>query len=321
MAAIDKYLGSAVSAVEQASQICKKIQQQLVTEDTLIKKDRSPVTIADLASQAVICRSLKEAFPQMPIMAEEDASSLRRPENKELLKKIAAMLPGWTNEEILDSIDAGNYDGGSEFWTLDPIDGTKGFLRGGQYAAALALIKNGRPVLGVLGCPNLAPQAGGQQGVIFHAQQGKGVLYKQIGSTETTAVKVSDADGSGAVNFLESVESGHADHSLQSSIAAPFGDRANVVRYDSQVKYAVISRGEADVYLRLPNPKSPDYKEKIWDHAAGTAIVKEAGGTATDMHGRELDFSLGRKMLHNRGVVVTNGSMHEQIISLIKQNT
>lgn len=317
---MDKYLTCAVSAVESASLICRKIQQQLVTEDTLIKKDRSPVTIADLASQAVICSAVKEAFPQMSIVAEEDAESLRQPENRALLQKISDMLPEWSEEKILESIDAGNGETCDEFWTLDPIDGTKGFLRGDQYAAALALIKDGQPVLGVLGCPNLAPQEDGGQGIIFYAKQGGGVFYKQIGREESFAVKVSDADGRGTVNFLESVESSHANHSLQSIIAAHFADRAKVVRYDSQVKYAVLSRGEADVYLRLPNPKSPDYKEKIWDHAAGTAIIREAGGTATDMFGRELDFSQGRTLLNNKGVVVTNGNVHDQIISLIKEN-
>ncbi len=317
---MDNYLSCAVSAVENASLICRKIQQQLVTEDTLIKKDRSPVTIADLASQAVICRSLKEVFPQMSITAEEDARSLRQPENKALLEKISDMLPDWIEDKILESIDAGNGQGGDEFWTLDPIDGTKGFLRGDQYAIALALIKNGQPVLGVLGCPNLAPQEGGDQGVIFYALQGSGVFYKQIGKDESMPVKVSKADGSSIVNFLESVESSHANHGLQGSITASFGGQAKVVRYDSQVKYAVLSRGEADVYLRLPNPKSPDYREKIWDHAAGAAIIREAGGRATDMHGRELDFSQGRMLLNNRGVVVTNGKMHERIISLIKEN-
>jgi len=317
---IDNYLSTAVSAVETASLICRKIQHQLVTEDTLIKKDRSPVTIADLASQAVICNALKKSFPQMSIIAEEDARSLRQPENKALLQKIDDMLPGWNEDKILESIDAGNGETCDEFWTLDPIDGTKGFLRGDQYAAALALIRNGQPVLGVLGCPNLAPQEGGGQGAIFYAQQGSGVFYKQIGRKESIAVKASKADGSSTVNFLESVESSHANHSLQSIVAAHFADRAAIVRYDSQVKYAVLSRGEADVYLRLPNPKSPDYKEKIWDHAAGAAIIREAGGKATDMFGQKLDFSLGRTLSKNRGVVVTNGRIHEQIISLIKQN-
>lgn len=316
---MDKYLETAIAAVEEAALICQKVQHKLVTEDTLIKKDRSPVTIADLASQAVICKTLKEAFPAMPIIAEEDAQSLREADNKPLLDKINEMLPDWTSEEILSSIDFGNGRKADEFWTLDPIDGTKGFLRGDQYAVALALIKNGQPVLGVLGCPNLRPQQGGDKGLVFYTS-GNGVFFQSIGQDGVTAVSASTNDGSGPVRFLESVESGHANHGLQGKISAHFGENAQVVRYDSQVKYAVLARGEADVYLRLPNPKSPDYREKIWDHAAGVAIIRAAGGRVSDMYGQELDFTLGRKLLNNRGVVVSNGKVHEQIISLIKEN-
>ena len=316
---MEKYLNTAIQAVEEAALICQKVQQKLVTEDTLIKKDRSPVTIADLASQAVICKTLRQAFPAMPIIAEEDARSLRQPENKHVLDKIAEMQPGMDQEEILASIDAGNGQQAQAFWTLDPIDGTKGFLRGDQYAVALALIKDGQPVLGVLGCPNLAPQGGGQAGLVFYTS-GQGASYKSIGGQQAVPVSASENDGTGALRFLESVESGHANHGLQGRISAPFGANARVVRYDSQVKYAVLARGEADVYLRLPNPKSPDYREKIWDHAAGVAIIRAAGGRVSDMFGKELDFTLGKKLLNNRGVVVSNGRVHERIISLIKEN-
>lgn len=316
---MEEYLEKAISAVEEAALICRKVQRHLVTEDTLIKKDRSPVTIADLASQAVICKTLKDAFPAMSIIAEEDAQSLRQLENKPVLDKIAEMLPGMTQDEILESIDAGNGEQTDEFWTLDPIDGTKGFLRGDQYAVALALIKNGQPVLGVLGCPNLTPQEGGEAGLVFYTS-GDGVFFKPIGEGKATRVGVSENDGTGQVRFLESVESGHANHGLQGRISAPFGANARVVRYDSQVKYAVLARGEADVYLRLPNPKSPYYREKIWDHAAGVAIIRAAGGRVSDMFGKELDFTLGKKLLNNRGVVVSNGRVHERIISLIKEN-
>ena len=74
---------------------------------------------------------------------------------------------------------------------------------------------------------------------------------------------------------------------------------------DSQAKYAVVARGEADIYLRLPT--RADYREKIWDHAAGHLIVAEAGGVVTDIAGRPLEFHHGRELTANRGVIVTNG--------------
>ena len=88
---------------------------------------------------------------------------------------------------------------------------------------------------------------------------------------------------------------------------------------DSQAKYGAVARGDAALYLRLPSPKSPDYREKIWDHAAGTIIVEEAGGKVTDMFGKPLDFTSGRKMENNRGIVASCGLIHERIIqALIK---
>jgi 3'(2'), 5'-bisphosphate nucleotidase len=90
------------------------------------------------------------------------------------------------------------------------------------------------------------------------------------------------------------------------------------VRVDSQVKYGVLAKGDAEVYLRMPNPAKPDYREKIWDHAAGVIIVEEAGGKVTDINGKNLDFSAGAKLINNRGVIVTNNRVHDIIINQIK---
>ena len=86
---------------------------------------------------------------------------------------------------------------------------------------------------------------------------------------------------------------------------------------DSQAKYAVVARGEADIYLRLPT--RADYREKIWDHAAGALIVAEAGGTVTDIHGRPLEFHHGRELAANRGVIVTNGRLHDRVLEAIRE--
>ncbi len=314
---MEKYLEVAIDAVRQASNICSTVQAQLVAEDSLTKKDRSPVTVADFASQAVICHRLHQAFPEIAIVAEEDADSLRSDENRELLQKIKSFLPDWSDEEILQRIDLGNGESSELFWTLDPIDGTKGFLRNDQYAVALALIKNGEPVLGVLGCPNLPFDSTDTDGTLMYAVQGQGSFAMPLNGGDPIRVHVSSNEPEGTVRFLESVEAGHSNHSLQGQIMGHFGEKAQSVRYDSQVKYAVLARDMADVYLRLPNPSQPDYREKIWDHAAGYAIVKEAGGRVTDMFGKPLEFTHGKKLTANRGVVATNGKLHKTIIALL----
>jgi 3'(2'), 5'-bisphosphate nucleotidase len=84
---------------------------------------------------------------------------------------------------------------------------------------------------------------------------------------------------------------------------------------DSQAKYGAVARGEAALYLRLPSPKTPDYRENIWDHAAGVLVVEEAGGRVTDIRGHALDFARGAKMVDNRGVVVSNGPIHVRVLA------
>jgi 3'(2'), 5'-bisphosphate nucleotidase len=87
---------------------------------------------------------------------------------------------------------------------------------------------------------------------------------------------------------------------------------------DSQAKYAAVAAGQAALYLRLPSPKTPDYREKIWDHAAGTLVVQEAGGKVTDMHGNPLDFANSPRLEHTRGVVVSNGAIHGDVLKALQ---
>ena len=83
---------------------------------------------------------------------------------------------------------------------------------------------------------------------------------------------------------------------------------------DSQAKYAVLAAGEGDVLLRLLSPSRPDYREKIWDQAAGSIVIEEAGGRITDLDGKPLDFSHGRTLAKNRGIVATNGHLHDAVL-------
>ena len=84
---------------------------------------------------------------------------------------------------------------------------------------------------------------------------------------------------------------------------------------DSQCKYAAIARGDAEIYLRLP--VSDTYEEKIWDHAAGMIAVEEAGGRVTDIYGNDLDFSKGKTLSGNKGVIATNGKFHDEVVKVV----
>ena len=142
-------LQTAISAVEKASALCKEVQANLVSEESMQKKDKSPVTVADFGAQAIVIHELKKTFPDAPIVAEEDAKELTicggDPILESIVNHLESHLPGLSEEDIVMTINKGGYEGGKEgrFWTLDPIDGTKGFLRKEQYAVALALIDNG----------------------------------------------------------------------------------------------------------------------------------------------------------------------------------
>jgi 3'(2'), 5'-bisphosphate nucleotidase len=330
----------AIQSVSEAARLCRAVAIE-ISPDVMAKRDKSPVTVADFGSQALICRALAQAFPNDPVIAEEDAADLRRPENAAILAQVLRHVRSvWSQADHEDGISIDDdqicrwidHGGGSEFserfWTLDPIDGTKGFLRGEQYAVALALIVEGRVVVAALACPNLSVVAGAEppdceapRVAIFAAVSGQGafVLPAQGAGTARSAperVTVSLRDQPSNARFCESVESGHSAQGDAAAVAARLGITAPPIRMDSQAKYAVVARGEADIYLRLPT--RADYYEKIWDHAAGALIVQEAGGIVTDITGRPLEFNHGRELTANRGVIVSNGQLHQPLIEAIR---
>lgn len=315
----------AIDAVLKASELCKRVQKNLISEDSKEKKDKSPVTIADFGAQAIIIHELKKVFPNDPIVAEEDARELTVCGGDTLREKVVnsvqRFLPDLTEEQVVSSINQGNYEGGNSgrFWTLDPIDGTKGFLRKEQYAVALALIENGEVVLGVLGCPNLEItfDRKGSYGALFFAEKAKGAYLKLYDTGVDLKIQVSGEEQASKASFCESVESSHSSHSDSAKIAEILGVTKEPVRIDSQCKYGILARGDASIYLRLPTKK--DYREKIWDHAAGYIIVKEAGGEVTDCNGKPLDFSLGKTLEANTGIVGTNGRIHDEVVKVVKE--
>jgi HAL2 family 3'(2'),5'-bisphosphate nucleotidase len=318
-------LEAAVAAVRDAATVCLSVQKNLITAATLEKKDRSPVTVADFASQALVCASLAESSAIAAVVGEEDAAELREAGAEQTRDKVVEHVRGVRGahvsvEQALDWIDLGGVtpDASTDrYWTLDPIDGTKGFLRGEQYAIALALLEQGRVQLGVLGCPNL-PGPDGQPGCLLTAIRGEGARIQPLsakGLDGAQEIRVSDITDTAAARFCESVESGHSDQDQSAQIAQALGIREEPVRVDSQCKYAIVAQGQAQIYLRLPTRK--DYREKIWDHAAGLIVVEEAGGRVTDVRGQDLDFSHGRKLENNAGVIATNGPIHDRVLEAV----
>ncbi len=345
--AYEKELHLATLAVQRATILTHGVFHEKA-KGTLSKDDKSPVTIGDFGAQALIISAIHHVFPKDEIVGEEEASSLR--ENTSLSEQIWELVRETrltdanaetevggaveSKEAMLKAIDAGQSAGGPKgrIWALDPIDGTKGFLRGGQYAVCLALIEDGDVKVGVLGCPNLpvddAAQlsaevendGGGSRGVLFAAVKGSGATSRPLGRgllEESQPILMKEVKDITQASFCESVEAGHSSHGDQAAIAKKLGISKESVRMDSQAKYGSIARGAGDLYLRLPVRK--DYVEKIWDHAAGDLIVREAGGLVTDAEGRTLDFGRGRTLQGNKGVVAAPAGVHGVVLEIVKE--
>lgn len=90
---------------------------------------------------------------------------------------------------------------------------------------------------------------------------------------------------------------------------------------DSQAKYACLARGEGGVYLRIPTKYSggKDYQEKVWDHAGGALLIAESGGVCSDMHGKPLDWTKGRTLSANEGIVAAGRDMHARAVEAVKK--
>lgn len=317
----------AIAAVREAALLVRRVQKELVTS-AISKEDKSPVTVADFAAQAIVSKRLLETFPDMGFVGEEDATWLGSEAGAETLELITQFVryfePSATSHDICDWIDRSETEPKGEFWTLDPVDGTKGFLRGDQYAVALAFIRDGKVRVGALGCPELGegvrPDKGGP-GTVLVARRESGAYASPLNdeNAEWNRLSVSSETDVTKARLLRSVEKSHTSIGGVGELARVLGISAGSVPMDSQAKYAVLAAGGGEVNLRLISVSQPDYREKIWDQAAGSICVEEAGGRVTDLAGKPLDFSRGRTLANNRGVLATNGHVHEAFLAGLKQ--
>ncbi len=151
---------------------------------------------------------------------------------------------------------------------------------------------------------------------MFVATKGEGTTVRTMEDAAELPIRVTDIDDPARASFCESVEKAHSSQSDSARVAALLGIEIVPFRIDSQCKYAAVARGDASIYLRLPTRKG--YEEKIWDHAAGSMVITEAGGRVTDVRGDELDFSIGRTLRDNLGVIVTNGRLHDRVVDAVR---
>ena len=356
---------TAVTAVQLASRLCAQTQDGLTSGDRTSKIDDSPVTVTDFAAQALISVWLGRLHPAINLVAEETADELRASdEGNELLKKVTQLVNETLTEAIDDgflsssdcdniktqlplssdtiatAIDRGAGEPGDKnsFWILDPIDGTKGFIAGRQYAVALGLMTSGKIVGGILGCPNIPADVIPEDatfipperpGVVFAAFQGCGCVTlpsdlrnpfdaENVKNMKTCQTNV-EVTGSTA-RYMESWgDSIVANGDKTNDLSQKMNITRTAVKVDSMAKYGALARGDADLYLRFP----PDsYREKVWDHAAGVAVVEASGGVITDGEGNTLDFTKGRFLEQVGGIVASaNAKLHGELLGALKEGS
>mgnify|MGYP005843145373 CR=1 FL=1 len=306
-------------ALRAAARLIRRVQQTLVTPAQ--KAGQEPVTIADYGSQVILCRAIQQHFPQDAVIAEERASdflSTLPPEGRQQVARFLADVLSQPVDEraICAWLDFGRHRQAPRAWAIDPLDGTLGFLAGRRYTVAVALLLEGAPVFCAMACPQY-PYPGGQ-GLLFYVESGRALMCPlEDEAAAPTPIHVNAEADPARATALESVEAVHTDHAAFQRIRAVLGaDEQRVIRMDGQDKYAAVARGEAEYYLRVS--PTPGRREKLWDHAAGALLVTAAGGRVTDLDGMPLDFSTGATLARNRGIVASNGALHERLLAAVR---
>ena len=248
----EKALETALAAAREAAGAILDIYSQAEL-DIQYKDDDSPLTKADTASNSVIVSRIRDAYPAHAILTEESEDDTSR-------------------------------IGSDWCWIVDPLDGTKEFIkRNGEFTVNIALTYRQRPVLGVVQVPAL--------GEIYYAQQGKGAWY-QKGDEEPVSIHVSGR----TENLRLAVSRSHASEGEQTLMKNP--RIADVIRAGSSIKGCLVARGEADIYYRF----GPTME---WDTAAMHAVTVEAGGIFRQMDGSEMLYNR-EDNLNAKGFYVLN---------------
>lgn len=213
------------------------------------KDDRSPLTQADLASHQVIRESLLRLTPDIPILSEESATQ-----------------------------DVEERRTWSRFWLVDPLDGTKEFIkRNGEFTVNIALVENHQPILGVVHVPTT--------GVSYLAAQGRGA-FRQNGDEPPRPIRVQPAND-GPLRVVGSRS--HGTDSLRQFVAN-LGEH-EFVAVGSSLKFCLVAEGGADLYPRL-GPTSE------WDTGAAQCVVEMAGGRVIDLQGEPLRYNARDTLLN-----------------------
>lgn len=362
-----KELQAAINVVERACRLCVDVQKSLFSSDGKVvqKVDRTPVTVADFGVQALISLEMSKLFPSIPLVAEEDSAFLRENNLVDAVVEVVADKSAsgdkqLSQDDVLKAIDRGGKDAyvfGSRpatYWVLDPIDGTRGFVKGSEalYVVGLALVVEGEIVLGVMGCPNWQEEYSGKftsniqeysntatrSGVIMISHVGCGTWRRQLWNTQIGDTRIPQ-------NWIRCfVDGHHLIHEARFCIpesqtweSMPLSSQFNATTdaecvgekqvlllqtcCGSLCKYLMVASGRASVFFQRSETRRTI---KVWDHAVGIICVHEAGGKVTDWRGSQLDLAADeaerRVIFPSSGILVSNKSIHYQVLEMISSS-
>jgi 3'(2'), 5'-bisphosphate nucleotidase len=257
-------LDIAIKAANEAGKAILEIYQG--DYETSTKSDDSPITDADLKSNEIIKEILSQTKHQ--ILSEEDKDDLSR-----------------LSKETI--------------WIVDPLDGTSDFIdKTGEFTVMISLIKNKKPILGVIGWPT--------EKTLFVAQKGRGAFrFSNEKWSKISVTKISE------IPKCRTVGSRHHLSDREKLFIKKLGIE-DFTSIGSSLKVGKISSGEAEAYITTTN------KMKEWDSAASYCIISEAGGKMTDMSGNDLTYN-NEDVYHQNGILVTNGLIHNKIVEEFKK--
>jgi 3'(2'), 5'-bisphosphate nucleotidase len=209
---------------------------------------------------------------------------------------------------------------------IDPVDGTKGFLSGGQFVVCVTLLVEGAEKMAAFGCPHVNLDSGrisesetdtNGAGVLVSAIKGQGADVRPLSNGKLLPAKPVAERGAvedlSKIRFCENVNTTTPQFRYRDEIAHALGAKFDPVHiYSTQLRYLALTLGAAEVVLRTPLPE--DAPPHIWDHAGGVMMFEEVGGKVTDLNGKLLDFTAGRDLVNNFGLIAAPASIHHLVV-------
>lgn len=269
----DNQLDTLLRIAKTAGNAILSVYQRAGDIDVTIKDDNSPLTEADRDAHEIIIAELKEFTPSIPILSEES--------------------DGTSVDERLSW---------SRYWLVDPLDGTKEFIkRNGEFTVNIALINNGAPELGIVHVP--------VTNISYLGKTGVGA-WKVAATGEVDAISIANFDlNQGQVRIVASrSHRGDLLDQLINTLEAKLGE-AEVVSMGSSLKICLLAEGKADIYPRLA-PTSE------WDTAAAHAILAAAGGDIVDTEFQALRYNQKESMLNPHFIAISDISYDWQSLLL-----